>query len=116
MICIKILNSVVKGFFTTALMENHIKQIFYLEAIIPLVILKIKISERSDVMVKKHDLVKMNNKYYVSEKNKDKVFKVITDQQEVCGTVCVWLDDFRGCYAADGLTVVGSQTISAAGR
>lgn len=53
------------------------------------------------------DTVKMNNKYYVSEKNRDKEFKVTTEPQVVCGTICVWLEGFRGCYAADGLTVVG---------
>lgn len=26
--------------------------------------------------------------------------------QEVCGTVSVWLEGFRGCYAVDGLDLV----------
>lgn len=56
--------------------------------------------------MKTGDTVKMNDKYYVSEKNKDKEFKVTTDPQKVCGTMCVWLEGFRGCYAVDGLTVV----------
>ncbi len=57
-------------------------------------------------MLKIGDKVKMNNKYYVSEQNKDKVFTVKTEPQEVCGTLSVWLDGFRGCYAVDGLSKV----------
>lgn len=48
----------------------------------------------------------MNDKYHVSENNKGKVFTVRADPQEVCGTVCVWIEGFRGCYAADGLDKV----------
>lgn len=58
-------------------------------------------------MLKKGDKVKMNDKYHVSDTNKEKVFTVKTDPQEVCGTLCVWLEDYRGCYAVDGLTKVG---------
>ena len=50
----------------------------------------------------------MNDKYYVSEKNKGKEFIVTTELTEVCGTLSVWLDGFRGCYAVDGLTKAGS--------
>lgn len=57
-------------------------------------------------MLKIGDKVKMNNKYYVSEQNKDKIFTVKTEPQEVCGTLSVWLDGFRGCYAVDGLSKV----------
>lgn len=60
-------------------------------------------------MLTKGDRVRMNNKYYVSEKNKGKVFTVTAEPQEVCGTVCVWLEGFRGAYAADGLTKVGDK-------
>jgi hypothetical protein len=54
----------------------------------------------------KGDRVIMNDKYYVSEKNRGKEFTVATDPQDVCGTTCVWLKDYKGCYAVDGLTVV----------
>ena len=54
----------------------------------------------------KGNKVVMNDKYYVSEENKKKVFVIKTDPQEVCGTLCVWLEGYKGCYAADGLTVV----------
>lgn len=57
-------------------------------------------------MIKKGDRVIMNDKYYVSEKNKGKEFIVTTEPTEVCGTLSVWLDGFRGCYAVDGLTKV----------
>jgi hypothetical protein len=46
---------------------------------------------------------RMNDKYYVSEKNRKREFTVTTDSQMVCGTLCVWMDGFRGCYAVDGL-------------
>ena len=59
-------------------------------------------------MIRKGDKVIMNGKYYVSEKNKDKEFIVTTEPTEVCGTLSVWLEGFRGCYAVDGLTKVGS--------
>ena len=52
------------------------------------------------------DKVKMNDKYYVSDKNKEKVFTVKTEPQEVSGTLCVWLEGYRGCYAVDGLSKV----------
>ena len=52
------------------------------------------------------DKVVMNDKYYVSEKNKGKEFTVTAGPQDVCGTMSVWLDGIRGCYAVDGLTVV----------
>ena len=51
-------------------------------------------------MIQKGDKVIMNGKYYVSEKNKGKKFTVVTEPTEVCGTLSVWLDGFRGCYAA----------------
>ena len=50
----------------------------------------------------------MNDKYYVTEKNKDKEFIVTTEPTEICGTLSVWLEGYRGCYAVDGLTKVGS--------
>lgn len=57
-------------------------------------------------MLKIGDKVTMNGKYYVSEKNREKVFTVNSEPQDVCGTLSVWLDGFRGCYAVDGLDKV----------
>ena len=57
-------------------------------------------------MIQKGDKVIMNGKYYVSEKNKGKKFTVVTEPTAVCGTLSVWLDGFRGCYAVDGLAKV----------
>ncbi len=57
-------------------------------------------------MLKIGDKVTMNDKYWVSEKNKGKVFTVKTEPKEVCGTLCVWLDGFISCYAVDGLNLV----------
>ena len=45
----------------------------------------------------------MNDKYIITDKNKGKVFTVLAGPQEVCGTTYVWLEGYRGCYAADGL-------------
>lgn len=55
------------------------------------------------------DKVKMNNKYYVSEKNKERVFTVISEPEKICGTMCIFLEGFRGCYAVDGLTEVKAK-------
>ena len=51
--------------------------------------------------------VVMNDKYHVSEKNKGKVFKVVSEPYSICGTVVVKLEGLAGCYALDGLTEVG---------
>lgn len=57
-------------------------------------------------MLKVGDKVIMNDNYYVSDKNKGKVFTVSVAPFDVCGSECVWLEDYSGCYAADGLTLV----------
>ena len=61
------------------------------------------------------DKVIMNDKYVVVGKNKGKVFIVCSEPWDVCGTECVLLEDYRGAYAVDGLTVVNGAIISAAG-
>lgn len=50
--------------------------------------------------------VVMNDKYYVSEKNKGKIFEVTSEPYSVCGTVVVKLKGLSGCYALDGLDEV----------
>lgn len=50
--------------------------------------------------------VVMNDKYYVSEKNKGKVFVVASEPHTVCGTIVVKLLGLAGCYTLDGLTEV----------
>lgn len=50
--------------------------------------------------------VVMNDKYSVSEKNKGKVFEVISEPYNICGTTVVKLKDYAGCYALDGLDEV----------
>lgn len=56
--------------------------------------------------MKKGDKVKMNDRYYVDQKNKDKIFTVRTSPKRAGGTLVVWLEDFSGCYAVDGLEKV----------
>lgn len=52
------------------------------------------------------DKVILNDKYYVSEPNKGKVFTVISDPYECCGSMVVKLDGIVSCYAVDGLSIV----------
>lgn len=65
-----------------------------------------EIKNGGSLMLKIGDKVTMNDKYYVSEKNRGKLFTVNSEPQDVCGTLSVWLDGFRGCYAVDGLDKV----------
>lgn len=49
------------------------------------------------------DIVVMNDNYYVSEKNKDKEFKIISESWNLCGTMVVKLEGYSSSYALDGL-------------
>lgn len=60
-------------------------------------------------MIQVGSKVKMNDKYYVSEKNRNKVFEVISEPWNLCGTMVVKLEDLAGCYALDGLTEVDHE-------
>ena len=51
----------------------------------------------------------MNDKYYVSDKNKSIIFRVASEPFDLCGTICVMLDGYRGGYAMDGLSKVESE-------
>lgn len=57
-------------------------------------------------MIKKGSKVKMNDKYYVSEQNKGRVFEVTSDPWDCCGAVLVKLKGISGGYALDGLNEV----------
>jgi len=57
-------------------------------------------------MLKIGDKVVMNDKYCVTEQNKGKIFTVTTEPSKMCGEKVVFLEGYRGCYAADGLTKV----------
>ena len=50
------------------------------------------------------DLVVMNDKYHVSEKNAGRVFEVRSEPTIIGGEECVFLTGFVGCYASDGLS------------
>lgn len=52
------------------------------------------------------DKVVMNDKYYVNEKNKGKIWTVRSEPWECCGTLVVLLDGKSGGYAIDGLDIV----------
>lgn len=56
--------------------------------------------------IKIGDKVIMNDKYWVSDKNKDVEFVVRSEPFDICGTECVMLKNYRGGYALDGLTKV----------
>lgn len=55
------------------------------------------------------DKVVMNNKYRVSDKNKGVEFTVRSEPFDLCGTVCVMLENYRGGYALDGLTKLSKE-------
>ena len=59
--------------------------------------------------IKPGDKVVMNDKYFVREKNKGRVFEVRSEVQMICGTECVFLEGYTGAYAADGLTKVTEE-------
>lgn len=48
----------------------------------------------------------MNDRYYVSEENKGKVWTVRTEPWLCGGTLVVLLEGKAGCYAVDGLDKV----------
>lgn len=58
--------------------------------------------------LKPGDIVTMNNKYRFARQYRGMEFEVTHGVETVCGTECVWLKDFHGCYAADGLDKVVS--------
>lgn len=53
------------------------------------------------------DLVEMNDRYCVAEKNKGKAFRTRSEPFDICGTECVLLEGYCGGYAVDGLILVG---------
>lgn len=58
-------------------------------------------------MLKPGDKVVMNDRYYVSEENKGKVWTVQSEPWNCCGTMVVKLEGKSGGYAVDGLYLVG---------
>lgn len=56
--------------------------------------------------LKPGDKVIMNDKYCVPESNKGKVWIVMSDPWDCCGTSVVKLEGKAGGYAVDGLTLV----------
>ena len=50
--------------------------------------------------------VKMNDNYYVSEKNKSKIWVVKSMPWVVCGEWVILLEGLSGCYAVNGLDLV----------
>ena len=65
--------------------------------------------EQKEAVLQMGDLVVMNGKYKVGESNQGKIFKVVSDVQDICGTDCVFLESYRGAYAADGLWKLQQQ-------
>lgn len=56
--------------------------------------------------MKPGDKVVMNDKYYVSEENRGKVWTVASEPWMVCGVPVVKLRGKPGGYAVDGLDLV----------
>lgn len=68
---------------------------------------KKKVAMRKPPNLKPGDKVKMNNRYVVPEKNRNKVWTVASEPWECCGEWLVRLEEYpRGGYAADGLTLM----------
>ena len=59
-----------------------------------------------DTVIKGKKVI-MNDNYFVSEKNRGKIFAVVSEPFCVCGTPVVKLEGYAGCYALDGLDEVG---------
>ena len=59
--------------------------------------------------MKTGDKVVMNDKYCVSEENKNKVFTIASEPWDCCGTLIVKLEGKSGGYAVDGLTLVDEK-------
>ena len=57
-------------------------------------------------MIKPGDRVRMNGNYFVSEKDKEKIWTVKWGPWMCCGTAVVLLDGKAGGYAVDGLDLV----------
>ena len=58
------------------------------------------------------DKVTMNNKYYVSDKNRGAIFTVRSEPFDLCGTECVLLENCSGGYATDGLRKVEAVKVN----
>lgn len=57
-------------------------------------------------MFKPGDKVRMNDKYFVTQANKKKIWTVRTRPWMCCGTTVVLLEGKSGGYAVDGLDLV----------
>lgn len=56
--------------------------------------------------MKPGDKVVMNDKYYVSDSNRGKIWTVKSEPWNCCGTMVVKLEGKSGGYALDGLDLV----------
>lgn len=56
--------------------------------------------------IKSGDFVVMNDRYWVSDKNKGVAFKVRSNPFEICGIKSVLLEGRSGGYALDGFNKV----------
>lgn len=61
---------------------------------------------RGGNIMKPGDKVVMNDKYYVSEANRGKIWTVRSEPWNCCGTLVVKLEGKAGGYAVDGLDLV----------
>lgn len=57
-------------------------------------------------MLKPGDKVTMNSRYYVRKENRGKVWTVMSEPWDCCGTLVVKLEGKAGGYAVDGLDLV----------
>lgn len=64
------------------------------------------VKQEDKIMIKPGDKVRMNDNYYVSEENKNKIWVVRSEPWECCGTQVVSLQGKSGGYAVDGLDLI----------
>lgn len=57
-------------------------------------------------MLKPGDKVVMNDRYYLDEKNRGKVYTVASEPWNVCGKAVVNLEGKAGCYPVEWLDVL----------
>lgn len=60
-------------------------------------------------MLKPGDKVTMNSRYYVRKENRGKVWTVMSDPWNCCGTLVVKLEGKAGGYAVYGLDLVEGE-------
>lgn len=60
-------------------------------------------------MLKIGSKVCMSHRYDEGYENAGKIFTVVSNPVAICGTECVFLEEYSSCYAVDGLEEIGGE-------